>query len=124
MSYNTTAYIIYILITTFITLVVGGKCHENGKVFMQTIFTDERIGDAVNNILLGAYYLLNIGYAILQVTKWQSVNTLTETLNELVINIGQIVLILAILHHVNIIALMVGRKIINKNKSEKLQTKN
>ena len=91
---------------------------------MQTIFTEERIGDAVNNILLGAYYLLNIGYAIRQVTKWPSVNNLNAALDELAINVGQIVLLLAILHYVNIIALMVGRKIINKNKSEKLQTKN
>lgn len=124
MSYNAYAYIIYIIITTFITLVVGEKCHKNGKIFMHTIFKEEQIGDAVNNILLVAYYLLNIGYAILQITKWNSVNNLSEMLNELTINIGQIVMLLAILHHVNIFALIVGRKIINKNQSEKLQTKN
>jgi len=91
---------------------------------MHTIFKEEKTGDAVNNILLAAYFLLNIGYSILKITEWKTVVNLSEMLNETTINIGQIVLLLAILHHVNIIALIVGRKIINKNQSVKLQAKN
>ncbi len=114
MNYNVAGYIIYLVITIYITFYVGKQCHSNGKVFIHGIFNDIQIGDAVNNILLVAYYLVNIGYAILMVSIWPTITSTSHLLNELSQNIGQIVLLLALLHYLNIVALTAGQHYINK----------
>lgn len=95
-------------------MAVGKAFHKNGRVFINELFTDEQIGDSVNNILLVAYYLLNIGNAIMMINNWPNLKSFAFVLVEIIDNVGQIVLLLAIMHYINITGLLVSRKFINK----------
>ncbi len=110
MTYNTTSYIIYTLITIYVIIVVGWKCYKNGYHYVQSIFIEEKISHAINNILLIGYYLTNIGYAITIISTWNSITNLYQMINELSFKIAGIVFLLAFMHYMNIVVLALWRK--------------
>ena len=114
MNFNIIGYSIYIAVIIYITVFIGKKFHSNGRVFLHEILTDHEVCEAVNNILLVAYYLLNIGNAILMIKTWPQIQSLDVLIEQISINIGQIILLLAITHYINITLLFLGRKRINK----------
>jgi len=80
-----------------------------------SIFIEEEISVAINKILLLGYYLTNIGYVITIISKWKTINTGYEMINELSIRIASILFLLAVMHYLNMIVLTFWRKsIINK----------
>ncbi len=113
MTYNTLSYIIYAPITIYITVVVGYQCYKNGLVYVQSIFKDEKISEAINKILLIGYYLTNIGYAITTIKGWKSITNTYQLISELSSQIASIILILAAMHYMNIIVLSFWRKTSN-----------
>ena len=116
MTYNTVSYIIYAIITIYITVVVGYQCYKNGYHYVLSIFIEEEVTQAINKILLLGYYLTNIGYAITIISTWKNITSLYMMINELSFKIATIVFILAGMHFVNIIILALWRKTsINKN---------
>jgi hypothetical protein len=114
MNFNVIGYSIYITVIMYITVFIGKKFHTNGRVFLHEILIDHSICEAVNNILLVAYYLLNIGNAIIMLKTWPQIESAGELIEVTSVNIGQIVLLLAGIHFVNIALLLMGRKRINK----------
>lgn len=114
MNYNVIGYTAYIAVIIYITVFIGKKFHSNGRVFLHEILIDHSICEAVNNILLVAYYLLNIGNAIIMMKTWPQIETVGELIEVTSINLGQIILLLAAIHYVNITLLLLGRKRINK----------
>lgn len=59
----------------------------------------------INRILLGCYYLLNLGYIAVNLAFWSRVNSIEEVVAVSAVRIGFITLILCALHYVNIITL-------------------
>lgn len=114
MNYNIVGYSIYIAVIFYITVFIGKKFHSHGRVFLHEILIDHSVCEAVNNILLVAYYLLNIGNAIIMIKTWPQIESSSELFEVTSINLGQIILLLAIIHFVNITLLLLGRKRINK----------
>lgn len=114
MSFNVIGYSIYIGVIIYITVFIGKKFYDSGSVFLHEILIDHRICEAVNNILLVAYYLLNIGNAIIMIRTWPQIESAGQLIEVSSINIGQIILLLAGIHYVNIALLLMGRKRINK----------
>ena len=114
MNFNIIGYSVYIGLISYITVFIGKKFHSNGRVFLHEILTDHSICEAVNNILLVGYYLLNIGNAILMIRTWPQIENAGELIENISINLGQIILLLAAVHYVNIALLLLGRKRINK----------
>ncbi|HTN46021.1 MAG TPA: hypothetical protein VL098_06695 [Flavipsychrobacter sp.] len=103
MSLNVMAYCIYLVITTLIILWVGRILHKNGRVFMLNLMQgNTHFTDTLNNILLVAYYLFNMGYALLIVTTWNRVETTAELIASLSSNLGLLILILAVTHYFNL----------------------
>ena len=77
MNYNILSYLIYGCITFYIIYNVGKMFHSNGRVFILLFFhQNESLTDTTNNILLIAYYLFNIGYAVMQLSFWQHVSNI------------------------------------------------
>ena len=99
MSYNIISYIIYSIITIYITIVVGYQCYKNGYVYVQSIFIDEDTSVSINKILLLGYYLTNIGYTITVIRDWGKVTSLYQLINELSLRIASILFILALMHY-------------------------
>lgn len=102
MNYNVVSYCIYSLITIFIIYKVGKLCYTHGRVFILQLFEgDESVTDTTNNILLMAYYLFNVGYAIIQFSYWVKVNNLAELISSIAMKSGVLIIILAVTHYCN-----------------------
>jgi hypothetical protein len=57
--------------------------------------------DNINNILLIAYYLFNIGYAFITLRHWDRVLNLQTLISSISSNMGILIFILASTHYMN-----------------------
>ncbi|MCF6408073.1 hypothetical protein L3C95_34615 [Chitinophaga filiformis] len=112
---NTLAYIIYLFITYLITVRVGFIFYRNGRIFILDLLkNDVALTDAINRILLVGYYLVNLGYATLMISTWETILSWTELLVSITVMTGKIVLTLAIMHYCNMLVIYLMSK---RNKS-------
>lgn len=103
MNYNILSYIIYLPSIAFIMLRVGWLFYKNGEVFIISLIPDNtQLVKNINHLLLIGYYLVNLGYAVLTISDWNTVNSIIEMINSLTFIIGKIMLLLALLHFNNI----------------------
>lgn len=115
-SYATIGYIVYIISTLYITIIVGKMFHTHGKWYLYDIFQKEQvIADAINNILLVGYYMLNIAYALLISKRWPLMNSTYEILEHLRMLLSTILLTLGSIHFFNLITLSIIKKLRSKN---------
>jgi hypothetical protein len=91
------------LVTIALTVWVARTLFKNGKVFLIDIFHGNReLADSVNNLLLVAFYLINIGYAVYTLQVSNRVDSLQEVIEELSLKVGLIILILGGMHFFNL----------------------
>ncbi len=103
MNYNILSYIIYGIITIYIIYWVGKLFYRNGRIFILQVFrNDAATTDTTNNILLMAYYLFNIGYAVIQFSFWEKVTGISSMISSVSAKTGILVTILAITHYFNL----------------------
>ena len=96
------AYIIYLLITYLITVHVGMRFYKNGRLYILALMEgNEATTDSINRILLIGYYLLNLGYASLMISNWETVVTYADLVRTITTMTGRIILTLAIVHYLN-----------------------
>ncbi len=101
---NLIAYAIYVPFTVGITFWVGRTLHKNGAVYLRSLFTENTTTAlAANDILLIAYYLLNIGYSLLVLYRWQDIQALSSLIGSLSTHLSLILLTLASIHFMNLI---------------------
>ena len=106
MNLNITGYFIYLSITIFIILRVGKICYKNGNIFVaELIPNDADICQKINQVLLMAYYLLNIGYCAMTLISWQKILSSTQLIETIGIKTAIIIFIISVLHYLNIIIL-------------------
>jgi hypothetical protein len=104
MNLNLISYFIYLSITTFIIVVVGRICYRNGNVFVSELIPNhEDLCHKVNQVLLMAYYLLNIGYCAMTLIQWKIIETIPEIIETISSKTAIIVLMISVLHYINII---------------------
>lgn len=112
---NTLAYLIYLLLTYLITVRVGLIFYRNGRIFILSLLqNDVELTDFINRILLVGYYLLNLGYAALMISIWDTIHNWTELLVSITGMTARIILTLALIHFCN----MTGIYIISKKKDQ------
>lgn len=103
MNYNILSYLIYGCITVYIICYVGKMFYRNGRIFILRLFSQNQLlTDTTNNILLTAYYLFNIGYAVVQLSFWENVTSVATIISSIAHKTGVLVLILAITHYFNL----------------------
>ncbi len=106
MNLNIIAYITFLLIITYIIIVVGKICYKNGNVFVLNLLPGHKeLCVQINKILLIGYYLTNIGYAATTLIRWKIIYNLGELVETLSLNIALIVGLLSIIHYLNIFLL-------------------
>jgi hypothetical protein len=104
MNYNVSAYIVYLIMTVFIIVFVGRLFYKNGRIFILTLMNDDTVTtDHLNNILLIAYYLFNIGYAFVKLRYWQKVENLDMLVSSIANNMSVLIFILASTHYMNML---------------------
>ncbi len=102
MNYIILLYACYLLITVSLTIWVARTLFKNGKVFLVDIFHgNKELADAVNNLLLVGFYLINIGYAVYTLRIWGYVTDARVLIEMLSLKIGAIILILGCMHFLN-----------------------
>jgi hypothetical protein len=104
-------YILYLVITILLTIWVAHTLFRNGKLFLIDIFHgDKDLAQAVNNLLLVGFYLVNLGYAIYTLRIFNSITTAREVVEVLSLKVGKIILILGCMHFANMIIFYKLRK--------------
>ena len=102
MNYNIAAYLVYLLLMIVIIIYVGKLFHRNGRIFKLALFKhDTALTDKVNNMLLIAYYLFNIGYAFITLQHWERELNLQTFISSISHNTGILILILSSTHYLN-----------------------
>jgi len=111
MSYILTLYANYLVLTLILTIWVARTLFRNGKVFLIDIFHgNKELAQAVNNLLLVGFYLVNLGYAIYTLRVEFAINNTRQLIEELSVKIGAIILILGGMHFFNMLVFFKLRK--------------
>lgn len=121
MSHILVLYALYLAITVTLTVWVARTLFRNGRLFLIDIFhgnTD--LAQAVNNLLLVGFYLVNIGYAVYTLQIVQEINNSRTLVEVLSLKIGAIILILGCMHFLNMFIFFRLRKraLIDKKREE------
>lgn len=104
---NTLTYIIYLIITYFITVHVGLRFYRNGEVYILNLLRgDKKLTAFINRILLIGYYLLNLGYVMLTISTWEEIRNWAEMFMSISFMTGKIMLTLALIHYFNMGAIL------------------
>ena len=108
---NSIAYIIYLLLTYFITVHVGLRFYRNGRIYILGVLEgNEALTDFINKLLLVGYYLLNLGYAALMIQLWTTVTSWLSLFESIFLMTGRIMLSLALIHFFNMAVIYFIRK--------------
>jgi hypothetical protein len=101
-SYLVPVYGTYAAITVTLTVWLAKTLSRNGAVFLEDVFKDSpRMADAVNQLLVVGFYLLNLGYAAL-IMKAEHGGTAVEALEILAGKLGALLLSLGAMHFANL----------------------
>ena len=108
--YNIISYIVYIIITFYITIFVGWRVYKLGFIYLENLIDNHSVCQSINNLLLIGYYLVNLGFSAISLQNWERVDTITIMLSSLSYKIGFILLVLGILHFINLSIIYIARK--------------
>ena len=102
MNYVILLYALYVIITVITTIWVARTLFKNGKIFLIDIFHgNKELADAVNNLLVVGFYLVNIGYAVYTLRVVGEIDSARILVEILSLKIGAIILILGGMHFLN-----------------------
>ncbi|RZU73828.1 hypothetical protein EV384_2257 [Micromonospora kangleipakensis] len=105
MDFKVWMYLIYLAVSIGLTVWVARALSRNGLVFLEEVFADRRLADAVNSLLVVGFYLLNLGYVTVAMKHADPVVTASQALEELSMKVGLVLLVLGLLHFFNVFAL-------------------
>jgi hypothetical protein len=108
-----TLYTIYFIISIWLTIIVGNSLHRHGRHWIHYLLEDEAMADRLNDLLLLAYRLLNVGY-ILYSLYGDHENKIGIVF--LCNRLATIALTLAFLHYQNIVGILIFSHYKNKHK--------
>jgi hypothetical protein len=81
---------------------VARTLFKNGKIFLVDIFHGNKdLADAVNNLLVVGFYLINIGYAVYTLRVADQIVNARDVIETLSVKLGAIILILGGMHFMN-----------------------
>jgi len=109
--YNTTAYIIYLLLSLITVLWVGKILHRNGKDYLFAECPDRHLSEASNNFLYVGYCLVNTGFAFYFLNACETLFCWTDVLEFITRTTGIIYVSLGAMHFIN---MLFAPKIINR----------
>ena len=104
MTLNIIGYLIYLGITAIIIIKVGKICYTNGSIYVaQLIPHHKELCLKINQVLLVAYYLFNLGYCAITLIQWKLITKYSELIEVICTKTAIILFLLATLHYLNIL---------------------
>lgn len=99
----TTTYLIYLFLVVIITVLVARTLSKNGGAFLVDSFNgNESLAHSINHLLVVGFYLINLGFALLQLGNHRSINTSAEAIVFLSSKLGFVLVILGVAHFFNL----------------------
>jgi hypothetical protein len=118
MNLTVATHLTYLALSVTLTVWVARTLHRNGRIFLVDCFHgNEALADAVNQLLVVGFYLVNIGFVALALRFGVDAANLQTALETLSTKEGVILLILGSMHFLNI-AIFTGfrrRALLNRN---------
>ncbi|MFJ9939147.1 hypothetical protein [Streptomyces erythrochromogenes] len=103
MDLTVVAYVIYLLISIGLTVWVARTLSRNGRVFIgDVLHGNEKLADAVNQLLVVGFYLVNIGFVTLFLRSNKEVETARALFEALSVKLGVVLLVLGVMHLGNV----------------------
>jgi hypothetical protein len=101
--YAAWAYLAYLMISIAVTIWVARTLARNGRVFLiDTFLHNEPLADAVNNLLVVGFYLINVGYVTLALKYGERPADLTGAIEIMSTKVGLVLLVLGAMHFFNL----------------------
>ncbi|AQT74052.1 MULTISPECIES: hypothetical protein [Streptomyces] len=103
MDLTVVAYVIYLLISIGLTVWVARTLSRNGRAFIgDVLHGNEKLADAVNQLLVVGFYLVNIGFVTLYLRSSEEVDTARALFEALSVKLGVVLLVLGVMHLGNV----------------------
>jgi hypothetical protein len=93
-------YAAYAAVSVPLIVWIARTLFKNGAVFLESVFTEPRLAEAVNRLLVVGFYLLNLGYACL-LMKASRAATEIEAVEVLAWKLGALLISLGAMHFLN-----------------------
>jgi hypothetical protein len=101
-SFLVPVYAAYALVAVPLVVWLARTLFKHGAVFLDTVFEDRRIAEAVNRLLVVGFYLFNLGYAFLWM-KADAATTEIAAVETLAWKLGALLLALGAMHFANMV---------------------
>ncbi|MBZ9597649.1 hypothetical protein ACWGQT_33910 [Streptomyces yangpuensis] len=106
MDLTVVTYVIYLLISIALTVWVARTLSRNGRVFIgDVLHGNEKLADAVNQLLVVGFYLVNIGFVTLYLRSTDEIDSARALFEALSVKLGVVLLVLGVMHLGNVWAL-------------------
>lgn len=97
-------YFIYLAVSILITVWVGHTLHHRGRIFLVKCFRgNEKLADAVNDLLIVGFYLVNIAFVAIALKYGTKPHNFAQSIEFLSMKIGIVMVVLSIMHFGNMI---------------------
>jgi len=96
-------YLAYLLISVAVTIWVARTLHKNGRAFLVDAFRgQDALADSVNHLLVVGFYLVNLGWIVMTLRTYQSLDTARSAVELLSDKVGTVLFVLGIMHFFNV----------------------
>jgi hypothetical protein len=104
-------YLLYLLISTGLTIVVGTGLARSGRAFLLDVFNgNDTLARAVSRLLVLGFYLLSLGFVTLTMRSGGQISSSRAGLQLLSVKIGEVLLVLGALPLITLAALARTRR--------------
>ena len=104
-------YLLYLLISTGLTVMVGTGLARSGRAFLLDVFGgNDTLARAVSRLLVLGFYLLSLGFVTLTMRTGGDIASARAGLQLLSVKIGEVLLVLGVLPLVALTALVRTRR--------------
>lgn len=99
-----TTYLVYLAVSILLTVWVGHTLHSHGRSFLVKTFAgNETLADAVNNLLIVGFYLVNIAFVAIALRYGTKPASFVESIEFLTMKIGVVMVVLSLMHYGNLL---------------------
>jgi hypothetical protein len=98
-----TGHLAYLGISIITTIWVARTLQRNGRIFLRDlVLGQEELADAVNNLLVVGFYLINVGYVALALQYGDRSDDTTRCIEIVSSKVGVVLLVLGCMHFLNL----------------------
>jgi hypothetical protein len=104
-------YLVYLLISSGLTVVVGTGLARSGRAFLLDVFNgNDALARAVSRLLVLGFYLLSLGFVTLTMRTPGDITSARAGLQVLSVKVGEVLLVLGVLPLITLAALARTRR--------------